>query len=63
LLQAPGTTLAPEQLSRALTALSRASVTYLTFGDAAVPPGVYDAVLEIHADGTWHCRPSAGLPR
>ncbi len=57
-LQSPGTTLAPEQLARALSLLSEASITYLTFGGASAPVGAYDAVLEIHASGTWSLRRS-----
>ena len=55
-LQSPNTTLAPEQLSRALAALATASITYLVFGGAAVPDGAYAATLEIHGDGSWNCR-------
>jgi putative ATP-binding cassette transporter len=54
-LHNPGTTLAPEQLSQALARLSEAGITYLTFGMEA-PHGVYDAVLELHAGGTWGFR-------
>lgn len=54
-LQNPSTTLAPEQLARVLSLLSEASITYLAFGGAA-PPGAYDAVLELHAGGTWSFR-------
>jgi putative ATP-binding cassette transporter len=54
-MQSPGTTLAPEQLSRALRLLSEANITYLVFGGIDVP-GAYDAVLELHAGGTWGFR-------
>jgi len=54
-LQSPSTTLAPEQLSRALAALSNASITYVALGGAAAPPEAYDAVLEVHGDGSWSC--------
>ena len=54
-IQSPGTTLAPEQLSRALRLLSEANITYLVFGGIDVP-GAYDAVLELHAGGTWGVR-------
>lgn len=60
-LQSPATTLAPEQLTRVMAALSRACITYLAFGGAAVPAGAYDAVLEIHGDGSWtyeRCSPA-----
>lgn len=54
-IQSPGTTLAPEQLARALQLLSEASITYVAFGVDAYP-GAYDAVLELHAGGTWSFR-------
>jgi putative ATP-binding cassette transporter len=52
-LHNPGSTLAPEQLTLALARLARASITYLTLGGVDAPPGAYDAVLELHAGGTW----------
>jgi len=55
-LESPGVTLAPEQLSRALAALSRAGVTYVVFGGASGLFDAYDAVLEIHAGGGWDLR-------
>lgn len=54
-LHNPGTTLAPEQLALALARLTEAKITYLTFGMEG-PPGVYDAVLELHAGGAWGFR-------
>ncbi|RYZ01712.1 MAG: ABC transporter ATP-binding protein/permease [Myxococcales bacterium] len=57
-LQNPGTSLAPEQLARALAQLSEASISYLAFGGSSAPTTAYDAVLEIHADGTWSFRRS-----
>jgi putative ATP-binding cassette transporter len=56
-IQSPGTTLAPEQLARALRLLSEAGITYVTFGAVATSPELYDAVLELHADGTWSVAP------
>jgi vitamin B12/bleomycin/antimicrobial peptide transport system ATP-binding/permease protein len=58
-LQSPGNTLAPEQLVRALALLSKASITYIALGGADAPASAYDAVLEIHANGTWSFRRSA----
>jgi putative ATP-binding cassette transporter len=58
-LQNPGVTLAPEQLAQALAQLTRARVTYLTLGALEAPPGAYDTILEIHADGAWDLRPHA----
>jgi putative ATP-binding cassette transporter len=58
-LHNPGTTLAPEQLALALEQLSRASITYLTLGGLDAPTGAYDAVLELHAGGSWGLRHTA----
>jgi len=55
-LENPGVTLAPEQLSLALSALSRAGVTYLVFGGASGLIETFDAVLELHAGGGWDLR-------
>lgn len=52
-LHNPSTTLAPEQLARALAQLTECSITYLTLGAAEAPPTAYDAVLELHAGGSW----------
>jgi putative ATP-binding cassette transporter len=60
-LQNPGTTLAPEQLERALACLSRAGITYLTLGAIDGAPGAYDSVLELHAGGTWGFREPSGV--
>jgi putative ATP-binding cassette transporter len=57
-LQNPSTSLAPEQLARALSMLSASSVTYLAFGGSSAPSDAYDAVLELHAGGTWSLRRS-----
>lgn len=58
-LHNPGTTLAPEQLALALGQLSRANITYLTLGGLDGPIGAYDAVLELHAGGSWGLRHTA----
>ncbi|MGC4094432.1 MAG: SbmA/BacA-like family transporter [Polyangiaceae bacterium] len=55
-LHNPGTTLAPEQLSLALSRLAEAGITYLTLGGTDAPHFAYDVVLEIHADGSWGVR-------
>jgi len=55
-LHNPATTLAPEQLEAGLARLDRANITYLTLGGTDAPPERYDAVLEIHAGGTWGFR-------
>lgn len=56
-LHNPGTTLAPEQLALALARLSERSITYLTLGGTETVPSAYDAVLELHAGGSWGFRP------
>jgi putative ATP-binding cassette transporter len=56
-LQSPATTLAPEQLARALAWLSDEGITYVVFGGNAAPEA-YDAILELHAGGTWSLRRS-----
>jgi putative ATP-binding cassette transporter len=58
ILQSPGTTLAPEQLATTLELLTFSSITYLALGGADAPHEAYDAVLEIHAGGTWSFRRS-----
>lgn len=58
LMQSPGTTIAPEQLARVLRRLEEAQITYIAFGDVDASPGAYDAVLELHAGGTWSFRRS-----
>jgi putative ATP-binding cassette transporter len=58
-LQSPDTTLAPEQLARALGVLADASITYVTFGGADGSLDAYDDVLEIHAGGAWSFRAPA----
>jgi vitamin B12/bleomycin/antimicrobial peptide transport system ATP-binding/permease protein len=55
-LHSPGSSLAPEQLARVLALLSAASITYLCFGGTSVGASDYDAVLELHAGGTWSVR-------
>jgi putative ATP-binding cassette transporter len=59
LLQSPAVTLAPEQLSRTLAALSRASISYLVLGGADGLMDACDAVLELHAGGSWDLKPLA----
>jgi len=61
--QSLDTTLAPEQLARAFAVLTAASVTYLAFGGAGAPPGAYDAVLELHAGGTWSIAHAREAPK
>jgi putative ATP-binding cassette transporter len=55
LLDRAGTALGPAMLRRALERLTASSIAYINFDQAAdpEPAGLYDAVLRIHADGTW----------
>jgi putative ATP-binding cassette transporter len=62
-LQSPAVTLAPEQLSRAFEALSRASITYLVLGGADGLVDACDAVLELHAGGSWDIHPLEAVAR
>ena len=52
------TTLSPEQVSRTLRLLAAAQVTAVVFGDGNLD-GLYDAVLDLHADGSWTFEPAA----
>jgi putative ATP-binding cassette transporter len=62
-LQTPSTTLAPEQLTRALALLTAAHITYVVFGGAHGIASGFDAVLELHAGGTWSVsRPEPSRP-
>jgi putative ATP-binding cassette transporter len=60
LLLNPGATLAPEQLARVLRLLSKAGIAYLAVGGADASRSAYDAVLELHANGTWSLRGISG---
>jgi putative ATP-binding cassette transporter len=52
------TTLSPEQVARTLRLLDAAKITSIVFGDGAGLAGLYDAVLELHADGSWRFGPA-----
>ena len=52
------TTLTPEQVARTLRLLDAGSITSIVFGDGASIAGLYDAVLELHADGSWQFGPA-----
>jgi len=45
--------LKPAQVRQALRRLDENSITYITFADEAASPELYDALLEIDADGAW----------
>jgi putative ATP-binding cassette transporter len=51
-------TLAPEQVERVLALCSAASIAVLAFGNPALPPDAWDAVLELRARGDWGWRAS-----
>lgn len=53
ILDRPETALSEERLQGVLEALSNSSITYLCFGTSDVPHKLYDAVLDIRADGSW----------
>jgi putative ATP-binding cassette transporter len=48
--------LKPAQVRQALRRLDESSITYITFAEDAESVELYDAVLEIDADGTWSWR-------
>ncbi len=52
------TTLSPEQVTRTLRLLDAASITAIVFGDGGNIGDLYDAVLELHADGSWSFGPA-----
>jgi putative ATP-binding cassette transporter len=52
------TTLSPEQVARTLRLLAAASITAITFGGIAGLDGLYDAVLDLRADGSWSFEPA-----
>jgi putative ATP-binding cassette transporter len=55
LLDRVSTALGPAMLRRSLQRLTASSITYINFDQAAEsqPVGLYDAVLQIDADGSW----------
>ncbi|RJR54827.1 MAG: ABC transporter ATP-binding protein/permease [Desulfobacteraceae bacterium] len=58
-LDRPSTTLHPEQLDWILGLLRERDITYVEFESKgrAVSPDLYDAVLELEAEGAWAWRP------
>lgn len=48
--------LSPAQVRQVLRRLDENSITYITLAEAAVSVELYDAVLEIDADGAWSWR-------
>src|SRR5205814_2235741 len=49
--------LKPAQVRQWLQRLDENSITYVTMAEVAESPDLYDAILEIDADGTLHWRP------
>jgi len=52
--------LKPAQLRHALRRLNENSITYITLAEDAESVDLYDAVLEIDADGTWSWKGALG---
>lgn len=52
-LDRPGTALGAERIANVLTRFSAASIGYLQLGRTPGPNELYDAVVNIRADGTW----------
>jgi putative ATP-binding cassette transporter len=50
--------LKPAQVRQALRRLDENSITYITLAEDAESLELYDAVLEIDADGAWSWRPT-----
>jgi putative ATP-binding cassette transporter len=61
ILDRVGTTLGPAVLQRSLQRLTASSITYINFDQVAEPEldELYDAVLEISANGAWTWNPLA----
>lgn len=55
-------TLMPEDIERVLRALTAQSITYVMFGGINAERGLFDAVLEIRADGAWEWKLLPGHP-
>src|SRR5262245_42407729 len=53
------TTLSEEQVQRTLRLLAAAGITAIVFGDRDGIDGLYDAVLDLHADGGWSFAPAS----
>jgi putative ATP-binding cassette transporter len=54
ILDRVSTTLGSAQLEQSLQRLSDNSTTYINFDEVAVSGELYDAVLEIDANGAWN---------
>jgi putative ATP-binding cassette transporter len=52
-LERPYTTLTPDESTRVLDELTQCGTTYVTFTDREIERDHYDAVLELHPDGSW----------
>jgi putative ATP-binding cassette transporter len=60
LLDRVSTTLGPTQLHQSLQRLTDNSITYVNFSEATEAVELYDAGLEVDADGGWSWSPSRG---
>jgi putative ATP-binding cassette transporter len=56
ILDRASTAIGRAELDRALQRLDDSSITYINFDDAAVSAELYDAVLELEANGRWNWR-------
>jgi putative ATP-binding cassette transporter len=54
--------LKPPQVRQALRRLDENAITYITLVEDAESVELYDAVLEIDADGAWSWRPTGRRP-
>ena len=53
-------TLTPEDVERVLRALTDRSITYVMFGAPNGATALFDAVLDVHVDGTWEWKAGHG---
>jgi vitamin B12/bleomycin/antimicrobial peptide transport system ATP-binding/permease protein len=52
-LDRPGTVLSPEQIDKIVKMLSDCAISYINSSMGAYTVDLYDAILEIHKDGSW----------
>lgn len=50
------TTLSPREVAGVLQLLRKTGITYVTFGNSVDDPSLYDAILDLHEDGSWSWR-------
>jgi hypothetical protein len=61
-LDRPTATLLPEDVERVLRALTDRSITYILFGAVNGDSELFDARLDIRADGAWEWKSLHGKP-